>query len=144
MNKNMSKKQLIITGVVVLVAIGLGFYGGVQYGKNSVSAMRGGGAYQRAGSFNGNRLQLGGSQGGFSSGQIISKDAGTITIKLNSGSTALVLLSASTSVNKFASGTLDDLAVGNQVMITGDKNSDGSLNAKSIQIQPEMAKPQGQ
>jgi hypothetical protein len=143
------KKQLLLTIGIALLVGGISFYGGMQYGK-SVAPARGNSAYQqRAGSFNGIPRTTGGlgQGGGFSSGEIISKDANMLTIKLSSGSTALVLLSASTSVNKFSAGTMDDLTVGNHVMVTGDKNSDGSLSAKAIQIEPIQSaapKPQGQ
>ena len=142
----MNKKLLIISAVVCLAVAALAFYSGMQYGKNIKSDLRGlGGQFQqRAGSSTGMPKAAGGlEQGGFSSGEIISKDGNLLTIKLKDGGTALVLLSESTTVNKYAAGTLEDLAVGKQIMVSGDKNSDGSISAKSVQLQPAAPKAQG-
>jgi hypothetical protein len=144
------KKQLLLTIGIVLLVGGIAFYVGMKYNQSAKSAVSGNGAYQqRTGSFNGTQRAISGSgqglsgQGGLSSGEIISKDGNMLTIKLRNGGTALVLLSASTVVNKYSPGELNDLVVGDQVMVSGEKGADGSLSAKSVQIQPSAPKTQG-
>lgn len=44
---------------------------------------------------------------------------------------------------KSASGSAADVAVGSSIVVTGSKNSDGSVTAQSIQIRPDMPAPAG-
>jgi hypothetical protein len=130
-----------VVGVIVLVAV---FYGGVSYGKSQAAATpvaytgartRGAGG---AGGF-----------GGFTSGSIIAKDATSITVQLMTSSGApgtpatpsgskIVFFDNNTKISKQANGTLADLTIGTEVSVTGTANTDGSENAQSIQIRPNM------
>ncbi len=137
----MNNKKIIslVAGIVVLVAV---FYGGMVYGKSKTPA-RGTGAFTRgAGTLAGGRA---GGTGGFVGGQIIAKDATSITVQLMANGPAgtatgskIILLSSGTKVSKQADGTLNDLAVGTTVSVTGTPNSDGSITAQSVQIRPNM------
>lgn len=69
------------------------------------------------------------------SGEIISMGNDSFTIKLEDGSTRIVLFESSTEVATSQAGTVDDLVEGKEVFISGDANSDGSYNADSVQIQ---------
>jgi len=158
----MNKKHLIKAGLIILVVAGGAFYGGMMYAQSKNPS--GGSNFsnptdqQRQQRFqqNGGAGRMGSRQGGggFANGEIISKDDKSITIKLNnnrisdgqqgSGS-KIVLYSTSTEVGKFVSGTPNDLAVGESVMVNGSSNSDGSITAKSIQVRPASTVPaQGQ
>jgi hypothetical protein len=66
-------------------------------------------------------------------GDILSIDSNTMTVKLQDGSTKIVILSGSTTYMKEAPSTVDDLKAGITVMVTGTNNSDGSVIAQSVQ-----------
>lgn len=130
----MNKK--IITGVVAIVILGGVFYAGVAYGKSGTSARSQFGNGQFTGNLNGVGGMRAGMGGGFIAGEIISKDVSSVTIKMQDGSTKIVLVGTSTQVMKSAIGTANDLITGTTVTVTGSANSDGSVTAQSVQIRP--------
>jgi hypothetical protein len=73
-------------------------------------------------------------QGGDTAGNIISKDATSITIGLRAGGSKIVFFSPATSISTTASGTPTDLLTGKQVVVQGTTNTDGGVNATSIQV----------
>ena len=143
-SNGMNKK--IIAGLVVVVIAGVSFYSGVAYGKNAGST-RGQFAVPN-GQFTGGQNRVGGARGavnggGIAFGEIVSKDATSMTIKTQDGSSKIVLVSASVKVTKSADGSLSDLVVGENVSITGTANKDGSLTAQSVQVRPAGSVPAG-
>jgi pectate lyase len=137
----MGKKNMVTMVVVALVFAGAGFFGGMKYaqgkGRPNQGAFRGG-----SGNVAGRRTGAGGGPaGGFTGGQIISKDDKSITIKTMDGGSKIVFLGASTQIAKSASGTLTDLTNGENVTVVGSANSDGSLTAQMIQIRPAGQTP---
>jgi hypothetical protein len=142
----MSKKNIWgIVGIIVLVGV---FFGGVTYGKSQTSS-----SSATASTFSGGArgARGAGGFGGATIGQIISKDASSITIELATlGSptsttpvgSKIVLLDSSTKITKLVSGTMADLAVGTEVTVTGTTDtSSGSISAQSIQIRPNVPAP---
>ena len=131
---------------VVLVLVGGGaFYAGMSSGANNAAATNTarGGQFGAAGGFGtgagmmgGTRTGRSGAGGGFASGQIVTSDPNSVTIKLASGSTQIVLVNTTTQVLKSVAGSLANLAAGTEVVVSGSTNSDGSLTAQSIQIRP--------
>ncbi|MFE3753701.1 DUF5666 domain-containing protein [Nocardia tengchongensis] len=65
-------------------------------------------------------------------GTIASNDGATLTITALSGSTVTVKTDDKTQVISLGSTKVADLPVGEVVMVQGDKNSDGSIQAKLI------------
>ncbi len=146
----MQNKKIITIAIIAVVAVGAGaFYGGTVYEKSSLtkqgllrSASRGQvgqgqGQFARPGGPNGSGSGRNGN-GGFAAGQIIAKDDKSVTIKSNDGSSKIVFFSDSTQVGKTAQGSSSDLASGEQVMVNGTANSDGTITAQSIQIRPSQ------
>lgn len=70
------------------------------------------------------------------SGEIISSDSKSITVKLQDGSSKIVLLTDKTTVSKSAEANVADLKTGEKVAAFGQENSDGSVTAQSIQLNP--------
>ena len=69
-------------------------------------------------------------------GEILSKDAQGITVKLREGGSKIVFLSNTTPVSKSVSGSTQDLVVGTSVVVFGTTNPDGSMTATAVQIRP--------
>lgn len=143
----MKNSHYAIIAVLLVLVGGGAFYGGMQYQKSQApSFARGGaaGAFQRgagaggaAGGAGAARFQ--GGAGGNTSGSIVSMDDKSITLKLRDGGSKVVYFSASTTVGKIDNGTKDDLKAGDNVMVLGSANQDGSLTATMVQIRPDMA-----
>jgi len=131
----MKKTVIIIVIVAVVCGVG-GFFGGMVYGKSTKSSSQFARGMQDGGNFAADgQTKTGNRTGGnITNGEIISKDAKSITIKTADGSSKIVLFSGSTEVGKFTTTTTDVLNVGENVMVSASANSDGSLTAKSIQV----------
>jgi len=128
-----TKTKYIAGAIVALLIVGGGaFYGGMAYGKTQAAAAR---AAMRGAGAAGGRFMAGAN---FITRDVLAKDAQSITVKDRTGSSRIVLYSASTEVSKFAAGTIDDVAVGKTIMVNGKTNTDGSITAQSIQIRPPM------
>ncbi len=59
----------------------------------------------------------------------MSSDSNSITVKLSSGGTKIVLYSPSTVIAVSKTGSASDLTTGQDVTVTGTANSDGSITA---------------
>lgn len=137
LQNQMSKKNIVSVIVLLVLVAGVAFYGGNTYAKSKVPA-RGqrtmGAQAFGAGAFAGR----GGATGGFTIGQIIAKDAKSITVGVQGGGSKIIFLDSNTKISKQATATLADLVNGTQVTVTGAANSDGSINATAVQIRPNM------
>jgi len=142
-----TNKIIAIAIVIAVVLAAAGFFGGTLYQKSQTA--RPGRNFGGIGAGIGNPAsqaanatrRSGGLQGGFTSGDIISKDNNSITLKMRDGSTRIIFYSGSTQISKQTSGTVDDLGVGSAVMVAGSANADGSVSAQSISLRP--ANPTG-
>jgi hypothetical protein len=144
----MNKKLFIIFLILVIIIGGGAFYGGMIYGKNKatqgISQERQQRFQQMGASVTGAMDARSGNQAGnnFATGQIISKDDKSITIKLRDGGSKIIFFSDTTEIDKFTTGSSGDLEIGKTVMINGKTNQDGSITAQSIQLRPEGINPQ--
>jgi uncharacterized protein YneF (UPF0154 family) len=135
----MKKNLFVFLLLLVIVLVG-GFFGGIKYGesqalKNLTPEKMREVFQQRGGQFfaqNQSQRQRAGQN--FLSGQVISKDEKSLTVKLPDGSTKIIFLSQSTQVLKSAEGSIDDVQVGKEILVAGNQNTDGSLTARTIQV----------
>ncbi len=126
------KRWLIPVIVVVVAAIGVGaFFGGKAAGGGTPSAAEAmkvvsnltaaqrqalaqssGGTGTATGAPTGGPTGASAGGGDMTSGSIVSSDANTMTIKLDSGSTKIVLFSDSTTISVSKTGSTSDLTAG--------------------------------
>ncbi len=127
--------------VVALVAGGGGYFAGTK----NAGAQSGPQSGQRIFTRNGGGGRFGGAGAAF--GTIVAKDATSITVQLMGGPNAsstngsatgskIVLYNTTTEIGKTVTGADTDLKVGENVVVNGSANSDGSITAQMIQIRP--------
>ena len=139
------KNNLMVTIIVAAIVGGLGFFGGMQYQKaNARPAGPGGqgGQFQAPGNGQGRPEGFSGRNGaapgggGFSpvSGEILEIDGETITVKTPEGDSKIIIYSNSTNVNKTSEGSLSDLEVGEEIMVIGNEDTNGTVTAQTISV----------
>lgn len=139
------KQQNLIMVISVAIVVGIiGFFGGMKY--QSMQSSRNG----FAGNFNGGVGQFqnrrggtginGAGRNGFRPvvGEILNQDNKSLTVKMADGSSKIVILSTITTVSKTTAGALADLKVGDTVAVNGIQNTDGSITAENIQLNPQF------
>ena len=138
----MNKNTIIIVSIVLIIGAALGgFFGGMQYQKSQRAQIAGrfGGANGQgfAGRFGG------GSGNNFTPvrGQVLSMDNNSITVKQADGTTKIVVLSSNTTFVESQKTSESNLKTGNNVMVLGTTNSDGSVTATNVSINPELFRP---
>ena len=140
----MKNNVMMVAIATAVVAGGIGFFGGVSYQKQQTPSF-GSGRLGMMGQ-GGNTVAIGqgrtGGQRGMMglrpvTGEIISNDDTSITVKLNDGSSKIVFFSEKTVINKASGASKSDLANGQRVAVFGETNTDGSVTAQNIQLNPQ-------
>jgi len=130
--ENKNKHLIIIVGLVFIIAI---ISGGIGYKigeKRSIA--------RRTFQFRGRENQpMTRDRTKIINGEVVSIDDKSITIKMADGSSKIILLTDKTIVNKAEITNIADLTLGEKVMIFGTDNSDGSISATNIQLNPQNA-----
>lgn len=126
----MGNKIFLLVILVILIGAG-SFFAGMKYQESKIQNLRGN--IFQGGQF---RQRLGG--GGLRpvNGTIIGKDESSITVELADKSSKIIILTDSTSISKFDEASAEDLKEGEPVVVFGQENSDGSLTAQNIQLNP--------
>ena len=127
-----NKTTVIIVGLVVIAA---SFYAGMQYGQNQSASVKSA-RFQQMGANGARNLPGANMRGGGISGEVLSKDDKSIMVKARDGGSKIVFFSNSTVVTQSITGAISDIAVGQQIFVSGSTNSDGSETAQTIQIRP--------
>lgn len=136
------KNNLLVTIIVALVVGATGFYGGTLYQKSQASNFASLG-YNPGGPNMGRRFGNGNGQRPVV-GKVISQDANTLTIQLIDGSSKIVDITGKTTYSKTSTASASDLKTGDTVAAIGPVNSDGSITAQTIQLNPTFRmRPQG-
>ncbi len=135
--------SLLVGAIILGCIIGGALAGGIAIGKNQESSqtsqysslpsglgnITGQGDFQ----FPGNNTGMpSGSRG--TMGTVESVEGSVVTLKAQGGTTVIVNVSDSTSIQKTVEGSLSDIATGNSITVSGNKNTDGSIDATSITI----------
>ncbi len=138
--KQFTLPVLILTGVI---GLGVGFGGGYFFRNSQIASARANftGQFQGRAGIGGTFRQGGRGFGEAVVGDIISQDANSITVKLADGSTKIVLLGSSTTYSNTQTASMSDLKQGLKVAVFGTANSDGSVTAQSVQLNPIMRGP---
>jgi len=133
------KNQSILFIIVAVVLTGVGgFFGGMKYQESKSPAFNIGGIRgDRTGQFARN---LNSNQRNFRpvNGEVLNIDEKSLTIKNQDGSSKIILLNEKTAVRKTEDGTFSDIKKGSLIMIVGTENSDGSVTAQNIQLNPQF------
>lgn len=126
--------MIIIIVVVALIVGAGGFFAGMKYQQSKSPTGRFG---NPQGNRNGQFQQR---NQGFRpvNGEILSQDDKSITVKLQDGSSKIVFLTDTTSFSKSAEGSKSDLKTGEKVAVFGTDNSDGSVIAQNVQLNPQL------
>lgn len=126
-------KNILITFLVAVIGIGAGFFAGMKYqqGKifNNFAGRMGVTRFGRG---------MGGNNTGFrpNVGSVLSIDDKSITIKMNDGSSKIILVDSGTTFSKTSEAQEGDIKVGDNIGVFGTANSDGSITAQNVQINP--------
>lgn len=122
--------KILITALICIVIAGASGYFIGNNAANSSSSLytgrfqRGLGNIGRGG--NGNVVR----------GKVISSDANSLTVQLQDGSSKIIVVSGNTTFAKSAQAAKTDINTGDTIMIFGQQNSDGSVTAQNVQINP--------
>jgi hypothetical protein len=144
--ENAMKQTTLYAVIALVIGAGVGFFGGVKYQQSKIPSFSGNfrdGMVRngRQGTPNGQSGSRFG--GGRVVGEVLSIDDSSLTVKLGDGSSKIVLLASDTAYTKSESGSKNDIKTGTRVGVFGLSNSDGSITAQDIQINPVFRMPSG-
>ncbi|MCL4389972.1 MAG: DUF5666 domain-containing protein [Patescibacteria group bacterium] len=134
------KSSIVIAIAVVVLVIGAGggFFAGMKYQQSKQPSFN----FQQNNGATRGLFRSGANGAGANAsavtGNIISASADSITVQLADGSSKIVLISPSTTLEKGATASASDLQTGERVAAFGTTNSDGSVTATNVQINPVM------
>ena len=139
-------KKIWLVIITFIIAGGVAFYGGTKYqqSKNSLGDFphknfQNLSEEQSQQAFSediGGNFRQGASKGSGQNsltGEVITKDEESLTLKMPDSGSRIVFFSTLTKIVKITDGSIDDIIAGKQITVSGEQNSDGSYTAKMIQ-----------
>lgn len=126
---------MLTTIIIVIIVAAAAFFGGTEYQKTQAfgsGEQPGHGGANGQGRFGARRFT------GATVGEILTVDANSVTVKLQDGSSKIVNISASTTFTKTDSASKSDLKTGERIAAFGSTNSDGSITAQNVQLNPML------
>lgn len=146
----MKNKQTITTIVVSIVVGVLSFFAGLKYAEMNPKII----SPSEYGAGSGFRMMDRNGQSGAPStgrqgstmrngfrpvfGEILDIDESTMTVKLMDGSTKIVVLTDKTTASTQTEAKVSEIKKGEKVSVMGATNTDGTVTAEGIQINPIM------
>lgn len=133
---------MFITGIVIVLVGAGAFLGGMKYQQ-----AQGASSFQVAaqnGRFGGRFGMGAGGQrfGAPTLGKVVSTDANSMTVQMADGSSKIVNLDSTTKIVKTSTASASDLTNDTEVAVFGTTNSDGSITAQNVQINPQIRQKQ--
>lgn len=128
----MKNKSLIIV-LLIIILVGIGsFFSGMKYQQSKWTQQN------RSVNFQSGRAGQLTQRQNFRpiNGEIISIDDKSLTVKLADNSSRIIFITESTIINKSEKASKEDLKIGEKIMVFGNQNTDGSLTAQNIQLNP--------
>ncbi len=135
----MKNTRVIVPIITAVIGLGTGLLGGYEYRNYVLSKARANfGSGTGAQRFIAGRNVQGtlGARSNAVVGSILSMDSSSITVKMADGSTKIVLFSPSTTYSNTVNASQSDLKVGGNIAVFGTTNTDGTVTATNIQINP--------
>lgn len=137
----MKNNQLIVGIVIAVIIAAAAFFGGMKYQQKKSQTQ-----FAQFGGQRGQRTGNGVNRMDFRpvNGEIIASDDKSITVKLQDGSSKIVLISDKTEIGKTDKASREDLKNGEKVVVFGTESSDGSITAQNVQLNPQVRQIQTQ
>ena len=143
----MKNSNVVVIGIIAIIIAALSFFGGMKYQQTKLpSFSRGplqGGMEQNNKTANGvgtrgAKTGTAGAGNNLRMGTISAMDDTSITLKLQDGGSKIIILTATTLYKQTTEAMKTDVRIGDTVFVTGATNSDGSITAENVQINPAM------
>ncbi|MEI6690564.1 MAG: hypothetical protein WCL07_02325 [bacterium] len=143
-------------GLLTIVSLGIGACGGFWYQQSRIANIRvTNGQWSQNGTTNTQQRSgrmMGGNTGnivgqntnggmmgrGAVTGEVTAKDDKSITVKMNDGSSRIVIVGTSTTYSESAEAKADKVIVGSKVAVFGTTTVDGTTTATSIELNPAL------
>lgn len=122
----MTKKIILVAIIALIIGGGLGYFGKALVSNHHKTT----GLYHKGRMLANKKKKSKGA-----TGTVVSDSNNTVTIKLNNGSTEIVYLNSNTSYSKITPASSSNITTGTKITALGTKNTNGSLNAKTVHIQ---------
>ena len=132
LQKHHDKSKATTTAASAFSALAAGRRAAAAGGTTGTGTGTGGGG----GFFGGGTGGAGGGGGGRTTGTVSDVEGSTVFVTDASGSIVKVNLAPTTKISKTTSGSASDIQLGDTVVVTGAKGTDGSTAAQTVTIAP--------